>query len=154
MRYISKVLVTIILASIVSTTYAQEQGKYSNEILQKFAVVEQELGPIREGVQQHMEQTVESNGLSMERFQQMFMARRMGDATLGKATTKEKESFDKCIKSMATVQQNLMQKISDVTVKNDMTPMQYEEILIAYQQDPELKKKVDAFNEQKADAGK
>ncbi len=154
MRYISTVLVTILLASFMHTAYAQQQGKYSDEMLQTFAVIEQEIGPVRESVQKHMEQTVESNGLSMDRFQQMFMARRMGDASLSKATQKEKDSFDRSLKDMAAIQQNLMQKISDVTTQYDLTPMQYEEMLMAYQQNPEVKKRVDAFSAQQEKSDK
>lgn len=105
----------------------------------------QDLGPIEEKAQQRIEEAVESEDISFERFQQMMMAMQnpqmademeISDEEMSKIQTLQ----PKLMEIQGEAEQEMMAKIED----NGLTIERYQQIIMGAQQDPELMQRLQA----------
>jgi len=109
-----------------------------------------ELEPIQIKTQEKMEDAVESEDLSFERFQQLMMAMQnpqMAD---------EIDVSDEEMAKLQTLQPKLMeiqgeaqQEMIAAIENNDLTAQRYESIIMGAQQDPELRLRVETLLEER-----
>lgn len=120
----------------------------SDEEIEMVASAINELGPIQVEAQEKMQEAVEGEDITFERFQQMMMAMQnpqMAD---------EVDITDEEMATLQTLQPTLMEIQSEADEKmvakieeNGLTTERYQNIVMAAQQDEELRARVEALLE-------
>jgi hypothetical protein len=113
---------------------------YTEEELEIFVIAALEIMPYQEEAQMKMAEEIESNGLSVEKFNNILEAHILGMDS--GATSDELESFDSILESIDKIQQEYQGIIEAEIVNAGMTIEKFEEILANYQQDPELQLRI------------
>lgn len=111
----------------------------SDEEISLLVVTLQELGPIEEKAQQRIEEAVESEDLSFNRFREMMMAMQnpqmAGEVNISDDEMEKIQKLQpKLMEIQGETEQEMIAKIED----NGMTIQRYQEIIMGAQQDPTL----------------
>jgi hypothetical protein len=111
----------------------------TDEEITLLVVTLNDLGPIEEKAQRQIEDAVESEDLSFNRFREMMMAMQnpqmAGEANItDEEMTKIQNLQPKLMEIQGEAEQEMIAKIED----NGMTIQRYQEIIMGAQQDPEL----------------
>jgi hypothetical protein len=117
-----------------------DSPEYSEEELEIFVDAALEIMPHQQEAQTKMAEEIESNGLSVEKFNNILEAHILGMDS--GASSDELESFDSILESIDQIQQEYQGIIEAEIVNAGMTPEKFEEILANYQQDPELQLRI------------
>lgn len=148
----------ITLCVFSNNIYAQQQQQFqqqqeevrtdfSEEKLQNFVEVAQNVMIVQQESQQNMVSGIEDEGLTVEEFNQMFESMQNPETEV-EATAEEQEAFDKAMENVNVVQQEADEDIIEIIEEGGLTQQEYEEIMMAYQQDPELQQKVNELMQQ------
>jgi hypothetical protein len=131
--------------------FAQEQDfpedtRYSDDELETFVETAFEIMPLQEESQIKMIGEIEDRKLSVERFSVILEVQQLGLEDPG-ITEQEKEAFEETMKAIQEIQLEYQELIVGAIEAKGMTVSRYEEILVRYQQDPELQERVDQIME-------
>jgi hypothetical protein len=143
LRIINLLIFSVLLAA--SAVFARQDPaggtpEYSEDELEIFVNAALEIMPHQQEAQMKIADEIESNGLSVEKFNSILEAHILGMDS--GATSDELESFDSILESIDKIQQEYQEIIETEIVNAGMTPEKFEEILVHYQQDPELQLRI------------
>jgi len=128
-------------AQVGEVVQQSQQSTFSDEELQKFATVYQELMLESQKVQQDLQGTIEKEGMEVQRFSEIQQASMSEDMT-SDATETEMEQYQKIMIEVEKVQMSFNDKVEELIASNGFTTQKYEEIVNALQQDPALQQKL------------
>ena len=119
-----------------------EARNFSDEELEQFVTVYQKASEIQQKNEAEMIQAIEDENLEMERFNEILMSRQNQQAPEEiNATAEELNSFNKAAEKIMQVQQEAQTEITQL-IEEELGAQTYQEIVSAYQQDPEVQEKV------------
>jgi hypothetical protein len=119
--------------------FPQDQ-EYSDEELETFVVAALEVMPLQEESQLKMIGEIEERDLTVDRFNIILETQQMGQEP--DATEEELEAFDEALKAIQAIQKDYHEDMIRVIEDSGISLEKYEEILINYQQDPELQLRI------------
>lgn len=119
----------------------QSETEISDEELQKFANAYKQMQVMGQQAQQKMVQSVEEEGMEIERFNEIHQASMDADAE-SDATDDEKATHKKIVTKLDTMQQDFQDKLTKVVENQDMDMERYQMIATALQTDTELQQRL------------
>lgn len=120
----------------------------SDEEIEMVASAINELGPIQVEAQEKMQEAVEGEDITFERFQQMMMAMQnpqMADEV--NVTDEEMATLQTLQPTLMEIQSEADKKMVAKIEENGLTTERYQNIVMAAQQDEELRARVEALLE-------
>ncbi|MFO7800029.1 DUF4168 domain-containing protein [Rhodohalobacter sp.] len=118
----------------------------SDEEIEMVASAINELGPIQVEAQEKMQEAVEEEDITFERFQQMMMAMQnpqMADEV--NVTDEEMATLQTLQPALMEIQSEADEKMVTKIEENGLTTERYQNIVMAAQQDEELRARVEAL---------
>lgn len=148
-------LVVAIFISVAAMAQAplqeQEQVKtaFSDDELEQFVDVYIEANEIRLQNETIMMQAIEEENLDMARFNEILMARQKeGNISEIDATAEEMAAFNKAAQKIIDVQQEVETEINQL-IEEEIGRQTYQQIGLAYQQDPEIQEEINQLLQEK-----
>lgn len=111
---------------------------FPNEDLINFFDTNKELSNITRSSQEKMAEAAEAHNLTLERFNQIANANKIGALNGGAFTDEEIEAFVALGPEVSNIQREQQQLIQEKLQEMGFTPQSYQEILTAYRTDQEL----------------
>ncbi|MFW5757476.1 MAG: DUF4168 domain-containing protein [Bacteroidota bacterium] len=128
---------------------APDPSSYSDEQVENFAGAVMEVMTIQEERQTEMMQSIEENGLSVDRFNEMLMEGQQKGQTEIEASEEEMEAFNESMAQVQQMQQDMQNEMMAAVADNGLEMQQYQEMMQGYEQYPEMKEKVDGYIDEK-----
>lgn len=125
----------------VSPSQMQENSQLdvSREELQKFANALEQLQAIEQETQVELVQAIESQGLSVERFQEIAVAQQNPEIQPSADISQgEVESFEQAANQVTQIQEQAQTKMQEAVEREGLDAQQFNQIVAALQQDPTL----------------
>ncbi|PKD42665.1 DUF4168 domain-containing protein [Rhodohalobacter barkolensis] len=120
----------------------------SDEEIEQVANAINELGPIQVEAQEKMAEAVEKEDITFERFQQMMMAMQNPQAAdQVDVTDEEMEKLQTLQPALMEIQSEADEKMMEKIESNGISVERYQNIVMAAQQDQELRSRVEALLE-------
>lgn len=113
----------------------------SDNKLKKVASAIVEIQSLEQETQQQMIQTITDDGFTIERFNELQQAQFNPDQE-SDATDDEMENFSKTIGKLEQIQQTAQEGMQKAIEDEGLTFMEYQEVIGAIQNDPELQKRI------------
>lgn len=135
--------VGIFLFTIFAAT-AQTEGQVTDEQLQKFADAYQKVQESNQVIQQEMVVAIENEGLSAERFNEIYEAKMDPEKEVD-ATEEELEKQDAAMVVIQEIQTASQEKMEEKIKEKGLTMEQFQAIGAQVQQNPELQQKLQAI---------
>lgn len=135
--------VGIFLFTIFAAT-AQTEGQVTDEQLQKFADAYQKVQESNQVIQQEMVVAIENEGLSAERFNEIYEAKMDPEKEVD-ATEEELEKQDAAMVVIQEIQTASQEKMEEKIKEKGLTMEQFQVIGAQVQQNPELQQKLQAI---------
>lgn len=127
----------------------QVQQNFSDEELEKFADVYVQVVEIQQENEAEMIKAIEDENLDVNRFQEILQAQQQQQgATEINATAEEMASFNNAAQKIMTVQKEVEAEMKQV-IEKDLGLDTYQQIVVAYQQSPEVQQKVNQLLQEK-----
>ncbi len=123
--------------------------KVTDVELKQFADANNRLMVIQQDGEKAMLAILAEEKLSVEKFSEMAQAHREQKIGEVKASAEEFAAFNRSAQRMMELQPTMEQDMEKAIVKDGMTVERYEQIMMAYQQDPAMQAKVQKLMEQK-----
>ncbi|WP_035807155.1 DUF4168 domain-containing protein [Lunatimonas lonarensis] len=120
---------------------------FSDAEIEQFVAINMDMMPIQQAAEAKMIDAIESAGLEIERFQQLFQAQQLGNITDASEDPQEIAKFNEAGQQIMKVQEEANQEIQQMILDADMQVQTFQEISTAYQQSPVVKAKVDQILE-------
>lgn len=117
-----------------------EPANYSDEELEQFVEVTEEIIEVQKGYQQQIMSTVKESGYTMQEFQVMAQQQQSGKGE--EMTAEEKETFNATMQEVMGIQQKMNQEMQEVVQESDMDMQSYQQMAMQIRQSPELSEKV------------
>lgn len=127
----------------------QGQTDISDEKLDQFVVVLGEVNEIQQGMQEEMITVVEEQGLDVNKFNEIAQQQQNPNADDSNITAEEKAAFEKAMEDVQQMQMEMQQRMEAKIVENDMDMNEFNQLMQAYQQDPEMQQKVNEKMQQR-----
>ena len=131
-------------AKAQATTPQQQQQAiktdYSDSELQKFLDVNKKLQPLQQTAQEHILKSIESSGLTVERFREIAQSQQKGSAT--PLPEKDSSAFNKAAQAIMQEKGKTDSQMIAVIKKEGMDLNTFQAIAMAYRQSPEVQKKI------------
>jgi hypothetical protein len=123
------------------------QAEISDAELQRFANVIPKLQEVERSAQQQLSRAIADAGISQQRFSELYSAQQPPSAgqpaaTANAATPEERESFNQVLSQIQTINQQVQSQKVNILQSEGLQPQQFNRILAAVQQDPELQQQV------------
>ncbi len=115
---------------------------FKTEELQSFIKAYGKVMAIQQETEKQMIDTIKAEGLTVERFNQLAEAQQ-NPAKKVEANEKEKGSFNNIAQKLATVNQSATSKMEESIKTEGLDIQTYQQIILAYQQIPKVKKALD-----------
>ncbi|MBE9178877.1 DUF4168 domain-containing protein [Oculatella sp. LEGE 06141] len=111
--------------------------------LQQFANAIPELQALEQSAQQEVAQTIQSSGLSRERFTEIFQSQQSPTATPSSEVSEdEQQSFEEAIAQIQSIERETLSQQAQVLQSQGLEPERFNQILAAIRQDPALQQQV------------
>ncbi|GAB3194402.1 N-acetylglucosamine kinase-like BadF-type ATPase [Pontibacter aydingkolensis] len=120
----------------------QQSGNFSDGDLKQFADASSRLMVIQQNGEQKMLKILEEEKLSVDKFNEMAQAHQQQKLSEVGATVEETAAFNKAAQRMMELQPEMQKEVETAIQKDGMTLEKYEQIMIAYRQDPALQEKI------------
>lgn len=134
-------LLSLLLLSSVSLIAETESKEVSDTELTNFAEVFQDIQQISDGKQDKMVQAIESEGLTLERYNAIGKAQRSGDKDF-EVTEDEIEKLNAINSKLVEIDSTTNEAIQKKLSANDLTYERYRQIFQSVQKSDELKRKL------------
>lgn len=127
------------------------EEKYSEGELEKFVEVVQQVMPLQKEKEQEMVEEIKGAGLTVDRFNEIMQTQQgaaPGQAKGGEekeVTEDEKASFQEASQNVKSIQKEMQTEVKQKIQDAGLTLQKYQEIMMAYQQDPNLQQKVNGM---------
>ncbi len=119
----------------------QQQTDVSDDELKQFAGVYQRMQVINQQSQQKMIKTVEQNGLTVDRFNELQQAVQNPEQEAS-ASPEETEKMEKTRQELGAIQTESQQKMQEVIEEEGLSQERYQEISVAIQTNPEVEQRL------------
>jgi len=142
---------TLALAVGVSAQQLPQQQQqqvtedFSDEEIEKFVKINQEIMPIQEQMQGRMMETIEETGLDVERFNQLAQAMQQGNIKDVSDDPQEIAKFNQAGQKVMEMNQEIGAEYQKRMTAHKMDPERFQQIMIAYQQSEKVRNKVDSM---------
>lgn len=131
----------------------QVQEDFSDEELEQFVEVYIQAAEIQQKNEAEMIQAIEEEDMDINRFNEILMARQnQQNAEEIDATAEEMASFNNAAEKIMAVQQEAQAEIEQL-IESEMGSQKYQQIVMAYQQSPEVQQKVNQMLESEMGEG-
>lgn len=120
----------------------QAQQSFTDQELKQFADASTRLMDIQRKGEEKMMKILQEEKLDVNKFNEMAQAHQQEKLDEVEATAEEKVAFDKAAKRMMEMQPELQKDVEAAIQKDGMSLDKYEQIMMAYRQDPALQEKL------------
>jgi len=127
----------------------QAQQNFTDQELQQFANATSRLMQVQQAGEQEMIKILQEEKLSVDKFNELAMAQQQQKTGEVKASEEEKAAFDKAAQRMIALQPAMQKNAETAILQDGMTLEKYEQIMLAYRQDPALQERVNKLIEEK-----
>lgn len=124
----------------------QQQADFSDDDLATFVKVQEEVGTVQEKAQEQMIGEIEGAGLDINTFNQIMQAEQNPNSEYS-PSAEEKEKYEQIMPKVQEINQGMQEKAMQTMQEEGMDPQQYQQIMMAYQRDPEVKQRIDDMME-------
>lgn len=129
------------------------QEDFSDEELEQFVDVYIQAAEIQQKNESQMIQAIEEEDMDINRFNEILMARQnQQNVEEIDATAEEMASFNSAAEKIMSVQQEAQAEIEQL-IESEMGSQKYQQIVMAYQQSPEVQQKVNQMLESEMGEG-
>lgn len=122
----------------------QAQNDFNDQELQQFASAAEKVMVIQQETEQKMIQAIEDENLEIDKFNEILKSQQ-DDTVETTASEDEMQSFNNAAEKIIQIQTAVQSDMMRVIQEEGLEPQKYEQILMAYQSDPEMKARVDAI---------
>lgn len=117
---------------------------YSETEINQFIEVVKEMIPVQQEAQQQMISEVENQGIKVDRFNEIASVYQEGKAEEADVSKEELKVFETASAKVTELQQQLDTQIKTLIESSGLGLEKYQEIMMAYQQNPQLKQLIDS----------
>jgi len=121
------------------------QTNFEDEELKQFASAAGKVVVIQQETEQKMIQAIESEDLEINKFNEILMAQQNQQTDQLEATPEDLQKFDKAAAQVMQIQTEVQEEMVEAIKEEGLEPQKYEQILLAYQSDANVKAKIDAL---------
>ncbi len=149
-RLIFSSLLSLFFISIAANLFAQGQQMpmktdFSDEELKNFISVNEEVVKVQQEAEQEMMQVIDSeDGITVERFNEIAQAQQNPDMEVN-IGDEEMMAFRNAAQKVMDVQRETEAEVAEVVEEEGMAFEDYRQIMMAYQQDPELQQRIQSM---------
>jgi hypothetical protein len=153
-----RIFATTIMSMFVAVVFAQQQmpmpqqqevsTDYSNEEIETFVEANLEVTKVQQEAEKKAMGIIEENDLELDRFNEI-VAIQQGQSD-EEASPEEMEAFNAAAQEIMANNQKTQSKMIAALDKYDISQEKYQQIMMAYQQDEEFRKKVDTVVQAKS----
>ena len=122
-----------------------QQQNFTEAELKQFAEANSRLMGIQQEGEKTMMGILQEEKLSVDKFNQMAQAHQQQKLTEVDATPEEMAAFNKAAQRMMELQPKMQKDVEAAIQKDGMSLDKYEQIMIAYRQDPALQERVNSM---------
>ncbi|MEJ8757677.1 DUF4168 domain-containing protein [Pontibacter sp. H259] len=115
---------------------------FSDADLKQFADANNRLMVVQQEGEKAMLAILTEEKLSVEKFSELAKAHQQQKLNEAKATPQELTAFNKSAQRMMALQPTMEKNMENAIIKDGMTIEKYEQIMVAYKQDPAMQAKV------------
>ncbi len=120
---------------------------FSEQELEQFVTVFKKANEIQQKNEEVMVQAIEEEDLELDRFNEILVARQQQQSAEDiNASAEEMASFNQAAEKIMSVQQEAQAEIEQI-IEGELGMQKYQEIVMAYQQSPEVQEKVNQMLE-------
>ena len=120
----------------------QQQQDISDADLKLFVDASTRLMELQQANEKVMLTILEEEKLSVEKFNTLAQAHQQQKLAEAEATAEEKAAFNKAVQRMMEMQPDIEKNMQQAIQKDGMSMERYEQIMLAYQQNPTIQAKV------------
>jgi Cu2+-containing amine oxidase len=124
------------------TPQQQPQQAISDADIKLFVDASTRLMDLQQQSEQAMMTILEEEKLSVDKFNELAQAHQQQKLAEAEGTAEEKAAFNKSIQRMMEMQPDIEKNMQAAIQKDGMTMERYEQIMMAYQQDPAVQAKI------------
>ncbi|WP_299818811.1 DUF4168 domain-containing protein [uncultured Pontibacter sp.] len=117
-------------------------ANFTDSDLKQFADASSRLMTIQKNGEQKMMKILEEEKLSVDKFNEMAQAHQQQKLAEVNATPEETAAFNKAAQRMMEMQPDMQKEVETAIQKDGMTLEKYEQIMVAYRQDPALQERI------------
>lgn len=121
------------------------QTDFEDDELKQFANAAGKVVVIQQETEQKMIQAIEKENLDINKFNEILMAQQNQQTDQLEATPEDLQKFDKAAAEVMQIQTEVQEEMVEAIKEEGLEPQKYEQILLAYQSDANVKAKVDAL---------
>lgn len=115
---------------------------FSDQEIEQFVTVFKKANEIQQKNEEVMVQAIQEEDLELERFNEILVARQQQQSAEDiNASAEEMAAFNQAAEKIMTVQQEAQAEIEQI-IENELGMEKYQQIVMAYQQSPEVQEKV------------
>lgn len=129
----------------VPTERPQVRDDFTDDEYNQFVSVSKELLPLQQDADEKMMNALGENDIEMKRFQELFQAQQQGNIRDASDDPKEIASFNKAGQQMMKIQEETGKQIEQKITESGMDVNTFREISQAYQQNMEVRQKIDGL---------
>lgn len=118
----------------------QERGEISNQELEQFLSIVQQVRTITQSAQQEMITSLQEEEMDIQRFNEIMQAQQAGNQEV-EATEKEMQKFKEANQQLEGIQQKAEKEMKEEIRNGGLTESRYETIGMALQKDTVLQKR-------------
>lgn len=124
---------------------APDPSTYTDDQLKTFASVVLDVMAIQEENQAKMMKVIQDNNLSLERFNEMVSEGQQKGQDQITATEEEMQAFQASMGEVQQIQMDMNNEMMTTVTESDLNVQQYRQMMMGYEQDPDMRKKVDKY---------
>jgi len=155
-----RIFATAVLSLFVTVLFAQQQmpmpqqqqqevtTDYSDDEIETFVEANLDITKVQQKAQQEAMGIVKSNGLEMDRFNEI-VAIQQGQSDK-EASAEEMKAFNAAAQKIMANNKKTQSKMMATLDNHEISQQKYQKIMMAYQQDEEFRKKVDTVVQAKS----
>jgi len=129
----------------VPSQQPQVRNDFNEDEYNQFVSVSKDLLPLQQDADEKMMNALGENDLEMERFQELFQAQQQGTIRDASDDPAEIANFNKAGQQMMKIQEETGKQIEQKITESGMDVNTFRELSQAYQQNPEVRQKVDGM---------
>ena len=120
-----------------------ETPDFTDQQFDQFVEINLEIIPVQQEAQQDMVKAISSAGMEAERFQQLAQAQQAGTLKDKANDVDEITAFNQAGQKVMEIQQEMRLKMQEAINDSDMSMQTFQQFSMAYNQDQEVRSKVD-----------
>ena len=143
---ITKKITTLLALTLffASGVIAQTEKEVSDKEIKQFASAIQEVAVINQQIQQKMVNTVEEEGLAVQRFNEIIQSQQDPNKET-ELKDGEKEKFEDVSRKLEEMQMKAQAKMEEKITDEGLTLKRYQEIAALVQSDPNLQQRIKEY---------